>query len=456
VARRLQRPDHRRVRRRRLVVRCAWLNKGLPAAQPCLAWSQPALASGPLLGMARRLPSPHFSGVSSAGLDFGFVRHPFQPNSGKKKISDFVRRRRWIRTRVPQELAPPRATAIAADSTSWSGGADIRPAAAVAAAVAQAAAAAQLGGPFAGAAVPGSQGGQGSAEGARLSDGETENEREVHAVVEQLFSQVLARASMQEALAQQIGSRTDSGGSIRLASRAPQGSPGGQEQDAPTPVPAPGAAAMGNVEPTLELAPAAGPSPAVDAADALAEAGSSSPLLDVTSASPVLPDTAATPLTEPLRADHATAPLGSGISFAKAADTDQLPSPSQQLRGFERGRMGARPPTSDASGFAGSPQPIQAEQAADGAEREGVVQGSAACLAAQGAAEREATAAGPPDEHALSSSDVGQPSAAEASEGAGQPSAAEASQDVTQGGSLASSPGPPPTDSDASHLVAHR
>ncbi|KAL4449489.1 hypothetical protein ABPG77_007133 [Micractinium sp. CCAP 211/92] len=56
----------------------------------------------------------------SYGLDFGFVRHPFQPNSGRKKMSDFVRRRRWIRTRVPLALAvQPRATAIAADSASW-------------------------------------------------------------------------------------------------------------------------------------------------------------------------------------------------------------------------------------------------------------------------------------------------------------------------------------------------
>lgn len=55
-----------------------------------------------------------------AGLDFGYVKHPFQPNSGRKKMSDFVRRRRWIRTRVPLELsAQPRATAIAADSASW-------------------------------------------------------------------------------------------------------------------------------------------------------------------------------------------------------------------------------------------------------------------------------------------------------------------------------------------------
>ncbi|KAL4443861.1 hypothetical protein ABPG75_011598 [Micractinium tetrahymenae] len=56
----------------------------------------------------------------SYGLDFGYVRHPFQPNSGKKKMSDFVRRRRWIRTRVPLALAAqPRATAIAKDSASW-------------------------------------------------------------------------------------------------------------------------------------------------------------------------------------------------------------------------------------------------------------------------------------------------------------------------------------------------
>lgn len=57
---------------------------------------------------------------ASVGLDFGYVKHPFQPNSGKKKMSDFVRRRRWIRTRVPLALASqPRATAIAKDSTSW-------------------------------------------------------------------------------------------------------------------------------------------------------------------------------------------------------------------------------------------------------------------------------------------------------------------------------------------------
>ncbi|PSC69312.1 hypothetical protein C2E20_7167 [Micractinium conductrix] len=88
------------------------------------------------------------------GLDFSYVRHPFQPGSGKKKMSDFVRRRRWLRTRVPLELAAPRITAIAADTTSWSvaeeaaargAAAGAAEEAAVAAAVATAAVAAEVG-----------------------------------------------------------------------------------------------------------------------------------------------------------------------------------------------------------------------------------------------------------------------------------------------------------------------
>ncbi|KDD76764.1 hypothetical protein H632_c113p0, partial [Helicosporidium sp. ATCC 50920] len=37
----------------------------------------------------------------SYGLDFGRVAHPFAPGAGLKSVADFVRRRRWIRTRVP-------------------------------------------------------------------------------------------------------------------------------------------------------------------------------------------------------------------------------------------------------------------------------------------------------------------------------------------------------------------
>eukprot|EP00887_Chlorella_sp_A99_P003923 scaffold11.g3923.t1 len=57
----------------------------------------------------------------SYGLDFGYVMYPFAPGSGKKKISDFVRRRRWIRTRVPAELYDQLgAAASAAESESAS------------------------------------------------------------------------------------------------------------------------------------------------------------------------------------------------------------------------------------------------------------------------------------------------------------------------------------------------
>lgn len=35
------------------------------------------------------------------GLDFPWVEFPFNPGQGKKSIKDFVRRRRWLRTRVP-------------------------------------------------------------------------------------------------------------------------------------------------------------------------------------------------------------------------------------------------------------------------------------------------------------------------------------------------------------------
>ena len=97
-------------------------------------------------------PRPPF--FPPTGLDFSYVRHPFQPGSGKKKMSDFVRRRRWLRTRVPLELAAPRITAIAADTTSWSvaeeaaargAAAGAAEEAAVAAAVATAAVAAEVG-----------------------------------------------------------------------------------------------------------------------------------------------------------------------------------------------------------------------------------------------------------------------------------------------------------------------
>eukprot|EP00890_Picochlorum_soloecismus_P005591 jgi/Picsp_1/6032/NSC_03386-R1_protein len=37
----------------------------------------------------------------SYGLDFKKTSYPFQPGTGRKKISDFVRTRRWLRTRVP-------------------------------------------------------------------------------------------------------------------------------------------------------------------------------------------------------------------------------------------------------------------------------------------------------------------------------------------------------------------
>jgi len=37
----------------------------------------------------------------SYGLDFNWVLYPFIPGTGRKKMADFVRRRRWLRTRVP-------------------------------------------------------------------------------------------------------------------------------------------------------------------------------------------------------------------------------------------------------------------------------------------------------------------------------------------------------------------
>ena len=37
----------------------------------------------------------------SYGLDFPWVVYPFVPGTGRKKMADFVRRRRWLRTRVP-------------------------------------------------------------------------------------------------------------------------------------------------------------------------------------------------------------------------------------------------------------------------------------------------------------------------------------------------------------------
>lgn len=202
----------------------------------------------------------------SYGLDFPFVKHPFQPNSGRKKISDFVRRRRWIRTRVPLELAAPRATAISADTSSWDK--ELGPAAALAdastgvfssldseaaaeqqeveapgsaaaasspgstssspgpvssgarlaalgaatggAAVAAASEAAVAGGaPAAG--QPAATAGLGS-----LPPSESSEMREVHAVLESIFARVEERsastvqADMLEALAQQIGTRSPS------------------------------------------------------------------------------------------------------------------------------------------------------------------------------------------------------------------------------------------------------
>ena len=47
-------------------------------------------------------------------LDFGYVVHPFAPGNGKKKLSDFVRRRRWVRTRVPTDVYERFASAAAA------------------------------------------------------------------------------------------------------------------------------------------------------------------------------------------------------------------------------------------------------------------------------------------------------------------------------------------------------
>ncbi|KAL4855216.1 hypothetical protein ACK3TF_004204 [Chlorella vulgaris] len=125
----------------------------------------------------------------SYGLDFAYVRHPFQQHSGKKKMSDFVRRRRWIRTRVPLALAAQRrSTAIAQDRFSWSEGAEVAPTAAQLAAVAAAAALENAG---------------------DLGAGDVA--REVHTVVESIFAQVLAREQMQQALTQQIGSSNASG-----------------------------------------------------------------------------------------------------------------------------------------------------------------------------------------------------------------------------------------------------
>jgi len=37
----------------------------------------------------------------SYGIDFPWVTYPFAPGTGKKHLADFVRRRRWLRTRVP-------------------------------------------------------------------------------------------------------------------------------------------------------------------------------------------------------------------------------------------------------------------------------------------------------------------------------------------------------------------
>ena len=39
----------------------------------------------------------------SYGMDFPNVKYPFPPGSGRKKLADFVRRRRWLRTRIPIE-----------------------------------------------------------------------------------------------------------------------------------------------------------------------------------------------------------------------------------------------------------------------------------------------------------------------------------------------------------------
>ena len=48
------------------------------------------------------LPLPSLSAL--ARLDFGYVVYPFATGLGKKKLADFVRRRRWARTRVPLEV----------------------------------------------------------------------------------------------------------------------------------------------------------------------------------------------------------------------------------------------------------------------------------------------------------------------------------------------------------------
>jgi hypothetical protein len=107
-----------------------------------------------------------------AGLDFGYVRHPFQPNSGKKKMADFVRRRRWIRTRVPLELGVQRSGTIAEDSSSWSVG---------------------VGAPGGGAARPseGAAGGPEGAGGAAAAVAAADSdERQVHAMLESIFAEV--------------------------------------------------------------------------------------------------------------------------------------------------------------------------------------------------------------------------------------------------------------------------
>jgi hypothetical protein len=151
------------------------------------ASSPPLMCVGPSLACSR-VPAPLLP-LSTAGLDFAYVRHPFQQHSGKKKMSDFVRRRRWIRTRVPLALAAQRrSTAIAQDRFSWSEGAEVAPTAAQLAAVAAAAALENAG---------------------DLGAGDVA--REVHTVVESIFAQVLAREQMQQALTQQIGSSNTSG-----------------------------------------------------------------------------------------------------------------------------------------------------------------------------------------------------------------------------------------------------
>ena len=58
----------------------------------------------------------------SYGLDFPWVIPPFQPGTGRKKMADFVRRRRWLRTRVPISATATTTTTTVQGVASSSGG----------------------------------------------------------------------------------------------------------------------------------------------------------------------------------------------------------------------------------------------------------------------------------------------------------------------------------------------